>query len=93
MMSKYLGRGGTPSVMETDISISTYRADQLTPAIDWCIMRQFSFRVDCQPGDSIRPDVFTLTLEDVPWIHNIEELAQLLGKYDYMADVEEPDDC
>ena len=92
MTSKYLGRGGKPSIMETDISISTYRADQLMPAIDWCIMRQFSFRVDCQPGDSIRPDVFILTLEGVPWIANVTELAALMEKYDYNADVEPPPD-
>jgi hypothetical protein len=87
-MSKWTTRSRA-SVITSSIEITVLMKEQLDAAIKWCIGRDIDFSWETISGDSIEPSKYILTIDCLPWAHNLTILATILEASDYGSDDED----
>ena len=75
------------SVATTTLSVSFYSKDQLDLFVKDLVKAELypNFEVETAVGDSLTLDVYTVTVRDISWGHNVTRLAKIIEKYDYNA--------
>lgn len=82
-MKEYVVRGRA-SVITSDLEVSCLTTEQLRPAIDWLIARDFCFEYDVVIGDSFTPNKYSIRIPQLVWANNLKEFASVLVQSDHL---------
>jgi hypothetical protein len=85
-MSKWTTRNRA-SVIHSSIQVTVLIKEQLEAAIKWCVDNNYDFTWEVNRGDSLTPDEYVLSIEDMSWANNLTEFAKILERSDYESDV------
>lgn len=79
--------------MNFDLIVDVYCRQQLSGMAEWLALNEYNFSFEkLGVRDSVKPEVYRLTIDGVSWAANIVELGEKLQEYDYDMDgIEERD--
>lgn len=77
------------SVLTTDITINFLEKHQLDELFPRLTSEGYSFYFECEPGDSVTHDKYSVTIESISWARNVKALFEFLETLDYNSGAEE----
>jgi len=90
MSRKYFKKGeptvrNSAAVIHSKVEISFISKEQCDEFVSEYIKSNEypSISLETVVGDSIKLDVYIVTIHDIPWANNLKTLGKILEKYDY----------
>lgn len=78
---------GRSAIVHWDLYISFLCKEQLAKFIKLMLKEEIDYKISVgiERGDSVTPDIWTLTIHDMSWANNLTRIGTLLEKVDYHA--------
>ena len=79
---KYTTRGNRASIMTTTMTVEVLCKEQFVHLVGWLVEQEYHFEFETTDDGN----KYSLTVIDLPWMANVEELAKKFKEFDYTVD-------